>query len=97
MLVLLVCAASLLIYTTDLGFFLKVYGVLPVFMVIFISGIARGFIGPAIFSFMPQIINDRQLYANAVSWNTTVLAGRFGGRSGYWWLVLRFLGNYGSL
>ena len=74
-LVLLLCAAGLLVYTTDLGSFLKVYGVVPVFVVIFISGIARGFIGPAIFSFMPQIINDRQLYANAVSWNTTIWQG----------------------
>jgi MFS family permease len=71
-LVLLVCSAGLLVYTTDLGFFLKSYGVLPLYGVIFLSGIARGFIGPAIFSFMPQLILTKELYANAVSWNTTV-------------------------
>jgi MFS family permease len=71
-LVLLVCSAGLLVYTTDLGFFLKKQGLLPVYAVIFLSGIARGFIGPAIFSFMPQIIHNKELYANAVSWNTTI-------------------------
>jgi MFS family permease len=71
-LVLLVCSAGLLVYTTDLGFFLKKQGLLPIYTVIFLSGIARGFIGPAIFSFMPQIINNKDLYANAVSWNTTI-------------------------
>jgi MFS family permease len=71
-LVLLVCSAGLLVYTTDLGFFLKRHGVLPLYAVIFFSGIARGFINPAIFSFMPQIINNKALYANAVSWNTTI-------------------------
>jgi MFS family permease len=71
-LVLLVCSAGLLVYTTDLGFFLKRHGVLPLYAVIFFSGIARGFINPAIFSFMPQIIHNKALYANAVSWNTTI-------------------------
>jgi MFS family permease len=72
LLVLLVCSGALLVYTTDLGFFLQRQGLLPLYTVIFVSGIARGFIGPAIFSFMPQIINNKDLYANAVSWNTTV-------------------------
>jgi len=71
-LVLLVCSVALLLYTTDIGFFLQQYGTLPIYGVIFLSGIARGFISPAIFSFMPQIINNKALYANAVSWNTTI-------------------------
>jgi MFS family permease len=71
-LVLLVCSILLLAYTTDLGFFLRQQGVLPIYTVIFLSGIARGFMGPAIFSFMPQIIKNKELYANAVSWNTTI-------------------------
>ena len=35
------------------------------------SGIARGFLGPALFSFMPQLLPDRQLLANAVTWSST--------------------------
>ena len=71
-LVLLICSVGLLLYTTDIGFFLKQYGTLPIYAVIFLSGIARGFISPAVFSFMPQIINNKALYTNAVSWNTTI-------------------------
>ncbi|WP_151086214.1 MFS transporter [Hymenobacter baengnokdamensis] len=43
----------------------------PLYLVIFVSGIARGFLGPAVFSFMPQLLPDRGLLANAVTWNST--------------------------
>ncbi|MGV3502352.1 MAG: MFS transporter [Adhaeribacter sp.] len=69
---LLLCSAALLAYTTDLGYFMQVHGVLPIYAIIFLSGIARGFVGPAIFSFMPQLLPNKALYANAVSWNTTI-------------------------
>lgn len=72
MLVLLICSTGLLVYTTDLGYYLREQGVLPIYTVIFLSGIARGFIGPAVFSFMPQLLPAKEMYANAVSWNTTV-------------------------
>ena len=75
-LVLLICAAALLFYTLPLGSgLLRQFGVWPVYLVIFFSGIARGFNGPAVFSFMPQIINNKGLYANAVSWSTTTWQG----------------------
>lgn len=44
----------------------------PLYFSIFISGIARGFLGPAIFSFWPQIIIDKNIFANAVTWNSTM-------------------------
>lgn len=65
------CSGSLLTFTTDPGAFILTYGVLPIYSVIFISGIARGFITPAIFSFMPQLV-PRDLYQNAISWNSTL-------------------------
>lgn len=68
---LVLCSALLLSFTIDLGSFLLAYGVLPIYVVIFISGIARGFITPAIFSFMPQLV-PRELYQNAISWNSTL-------------------------
>ncbi|MDX2197280.1 MAG: MFS transporter [Cytophagales bacterium] len=43
-----------------------------IYIIIFISGIARGFFGPALFSFMPQLIEDKSLYTNAVTWNSTI-------------------------
>lgn len=68
---LLFCSACLLLFTLDLGEHLLNYGVFPIYSVIFISGIARGFLSPAIFSFMPQLV-PRELYTNAVTWNSTL-------------------------
>ena len=39
--------------------------------VLFVSGIARGFLGPALFAFMPQVLPDRSFLANAITWNST--------------------------
>lgn len=44
----------------------------PLYGTIFVSGIARGLLGPAIFSFWPQIIKDKTIFANAVTWNSTM-------------------------
>ena len=43
----------------------------PLYVVLFTSGVARGFLGPALFSFMPQLLPDRAALANAISWNST--------------------------
>ncbi|GGG31895.1 MFS transporter [Pontibacter amylolyticus] len=69
--VLLLCSLALLYFTLDISNVLPLYGVLPIYVVIFISGIARGFMGPAVFSFMPQLVADKQLYANAITWSST--------------------------
>jgi MFS family permease len=69
--VLLLCSLALLFFTLDMSSVLSLYGVLPIYVVIFISGIARGFMGPAVFSFMPQLVADKQLYANAITWSST--------------------------
>ncbi len=68
---LLFCSVALLLFTIDLGAFLLDHGVFPIYGVIFISGIARGFMTPAIFSFMPQLV-PRELYQNAITWNSTL-------------------------
>jgi MFS family permease len=65
------CSTSLLLFTVDMGSFLLTYGVMPIYLVIFISGIGRGFMTPAIFSFMPQLV-PRELFQNAISWNSTL-------------------------
>jgi MFS family permease len=67
---LLMCSAALLFFTLDSGAFMLSNGVLPIFIVIFISGVARGFITPAIFAYMPQLI-PRDLYSNAITWNSS--------------------------
>jgi MFS family permease len=68
---LVACSAALLYFTTDIGAFILLNGVLPIYVVIFVSGIARGFLSPANFSFMPQLV-PRELYQNAISWNSTL-------------------------
>lgn len=67
---LLFCAFALLFFTLEPGAFILTYGSFPIYFIIFLSGIARGFLAPANFSFMPQLI-PRQLYGNAISLNTT--------------------------
>ena len=68
---LLFCSCALLMFTFDWSLFLPRYGVIPIYTVIFISGVARGFISPAMFAFMPQLI-PRELFANAITWNSTL-------------------------
>jgi MFS family permease len=68
---LFLCSGSLLFFTLEPGQFLLSYGVLPIYTVIFISGIARGFMTPALFAFMPQLV-PRELYSNAITWNSTL-------------------------
>ncbi len=78
-LILLLCSSSLLFFTTNPGAFILQYGVVPIYSVIFFTGIARGFLSPANFSFMPQLI-PRELYPNAITinsttWETASIAG----------------------
>jgi MFS family permease len=72
--VLAACSAALLYFTTNLGSFMLANGAFAIYAVIFISGIARGFLSPATFSFMPQLV-DRSLYQNAITWNSTIWEG----------------------
>lgn len=68
------CSVALLYFTTHLGASILVAGIFPIYAVIFVSGIARGFLSPANFSFMPQLV-DRSLYQNAITWNSTIWEG----------------------
>lgn len=68
---LLFCSVALFLFTTNPGSFVFRWGVAPVYTIIFISGIARGFLSPAVFSFMPQLV-PRELYSNAITWNSTL-------------------------
>ena len=69
--VLVICSSALWFFTIDTGAFVLYNGVMPIYAVIFLSGIARGFMGPATFSFMPQLMPDRKFYANAITWSST--------------------------
>ena len=72
--VLLLCAAALSFFASPYGIGWLAKGslyTLPLYGVIFVSGIARGFMGPALFSFMPQLLPDRSFLPNAITWNST--------------------------
>jgi MFS family permease len=68
--------ALLLFVLTSLSLFLLSYiggaaeSTFPLYVVIFISGIARGFYRPASFALMAQVV-PRTLYAKSSAWNST--------------------------
>ena len=64
-----ICAVSLLIISTDLHPALAIYGAAPIYIIIFITGIARGFSSPASFALGAQLI-PKELYGNASTWNS---------------------------
>jgi MFS family permease len=68
---LVICSIALLLFTLHPQNTLAVYGEFLIYGVIFLSGIARGFLTPALFSFMPQLVS-RDLYPNAVTLNSTL-------------------------
>jgi MFS family permease len=67
--VLLACSLALLAFNLIPGF-LRVYGALPFYAVIFASGIARSFLQPSRNALGAELV-DRSLYANAVAWRSS--------------------------
>ena len=68
---LIVCTATLLYFSLNTSTVIQTYGILPVFMVIGVIGVIRGFLSAAFPSFMSQIV-PRELYTNSSTWNSTV-------------------------
>lgn len=68
--ILVLCAGLMVLFTTPSVNIIELYGTSPLYAVIFIMGIARGFFGPAIFALLAQIV-PREGYANAAAWNST--------------------------
>ena len=71
----------------------KKFGIVPIFFAIFLSGLARGVLGPAQVALMGQLV-PRNLYANAATWNSAnwqvaaVLGPAIGGLVyGFWGIV----------
>jgi MFS family permease len=67
----LVSSALLLWFTSGYSTALTDYGAFPIYAVIFMTGIARGFIGPTYFALLPQIVVREQI-PNAATWSSTV-------------------------
>lgn len=67
---LLLCSWSLFYISSDKTL-LASLGTLPIYGIIFCTGIARGFLGPVFPAFQAQLV-PRALYANAATWNTNL-------------------------
>jgi len=76
--ILVISTSSLLLSTFILLYFssnsnemLKLYGTLPIFFVIGLTGVIRGFISAALTPFMSQLM-EREWYTSAATWNSSV-------------------------
>lgn len=68
-LVYFICAVLLLIMSTTLHHSLLKFGAMPIFIIIFITGFARGFLSPALAAFSAQLI-PKELFGNAATWSS---------------------------
>jgi MFS family permease len=62
-------AIILLVFSTHADYFSSRYGVFPIFITIFLTGLARGIISPALVALMGQLV-PRNLYPNAATWSS---------------------------
>src|SRR5450759_3425408 len=92
-LLLILASLVLLIYSIDAAYFSQKYGIIPIFMAIFLSGLARGIISPAQVALLGQLV-PRNLYANAATWNSAnwqvaaVMGPAIGGLIyGFWGII----------
>jgi MFS family permease len=68
--VLVFCSFALFFFTLDISPVLDSFGVTAIYAVIFLSGLARGFMGPSVFGLIGQIV-PRPLLPKASAWNST--------------------------
>ena len=64
-----VCAIALFLISTQFHIALAKFGVFPIYIIIFITGLARGFMSPATSAFAAQLI-PKELFGNASTWNS---------------------------
>ena len=68
-LLLILGSVLLLIYSSNAVYFTEKYGLAPIFITIFLTGLARGILGPAQVALMGQLV-PRNLYPNAATWSS---------------------------
>lgn len=68
-LLLILGSVILLIYSYDAVYFSQRFGIFPVFVTIFLTGLSRGILTPAQVALMGQLV-PRNLYANAATWSS---------------------------
>ena len=65
------CALGLLLISTSFHHVLASFGTLPIYFIIFITGLARGFISPSQNALAAQVV-PRELFGNASTWNSVI-------------------------
>lgn len=65
------CALMLVLLTFGFEYQHLTISVIPIYAVIFLTGIARGFLAPAQTAFMAQLV-PRKLYAQSATWNSVI-------------------------
>jgi MFS family permease len=92
-LLLILGSLILLIYSSNTAYFAARFGIFPVFFTIFLTGLARGILGPAQVALLGQLV-PRNLYANAATWNSAnwqvaaVMGPAIGGMVyGFWGII----------
>lgn len=68
---LFLCSSLLAILTLDLGAGILSFTILPIYGILFLTGIVRGFLSPSIFAFFTQMI-PKEIYHNSSTWNSSV-------------------------
>jgi hypothetical protein len=68
-LLLILGAVILLIYSVDAYYFSARFGIYPLFISIFLTGLSRGILSPSQVALVGQLV-PRNLYANAATWNS---------------------------
>jgi MFS family permease len=82
----------LFLFSVDL---IKVEGAFPYYIVIFISGIARGFYRPASFALMTQVV-PKELFPKSAAWNSTFWQSSDMAGAALGGVIIGYWGIYGS-
>ena len=92
-LLLILGAVILLIYSSDAVYYSEKFGIIPIFVTIFLTGLSRGILGPAQVALLGQLV-PRTLYANAATWSSAnwqfaaVMGPAIGGLIyGFWGII----------
>ena len=64
-----VCAFMLFMLSTNYAYIIDNQGVMPIYFIIGLTGLVRGFLGPAQSAFAAQLVPP-ELYASAATWST---------------------------
>ncbi len=65
----LFCGLSLLLVSTSFKSILATHGAAPIYLIIIVAGLTRGFMSPAQGAFVAQLV-PRELFGNASTWNS---------------------------